>query len=68
VGFTERTLLRVCERQKVQLQRLLHRYVPDRKTSTQLLDLESDVKVFHNSSPESIRGFPCGSLYETTGQ
>jgi hypothetical protein len=38
--------------------------VPNKKMSTQLFSSKSDVKVFHNSSQESIRGFPCGSLYE----
>jgi hypothetical protein len=62
VGFLELTLFCIRQRCKVELQYLLRRCLPNWKMFADSLRAERCVKVFRNSSHESIRGFPCGPL------
>lgn len=64
IGFMELSLFNIGQRLKVELQYLLRRYLPTRKMFSQQFNAESCVKVPRNSSPESIRRFPCGVFYE----
>jgi len=65
IGFMELSLFNIGQRLKVELQYLLRRYLPTGKMFSQPFNAESCVKVPRNSSPESIRGFPCGVFYDS---
>jgi len=64
VCFVELPLLNTGQRQKAERKRLLRRYLPNRKVSSRLFDLESGVKVFRNSSPCLKAGVSSRCLYD----
>jgi len=64
IGFMELALFHIGQRLKVELQYLFRRYLPIQKISSRSFKLETWLKLFRNSSHESIREFPCGVFYD----